>query len=399
MTIAPAIIDTVRETIGLAGDPASHRVVCAMSGGVDSTVAAALVKAAGFETVGITLQLYDHGEAIRRKGACCAGQDIRDARKAASQLGIPHYVLDFESRFREAVIDDFAASYASGYTPVPCIRCNQTVKFADLLGRARDLDASALVTGHYITSRARVRDPQRRDLYTPAETARDQSYFLFATTREQADFLRFPLGDLPKATTRAIAADLGLDVAMKPDSQDICFVPDGDYAAIVARLRPDAVKPGDIRHIDGRVLGRHKGTIHFTVGQRKGLGIAHVEPLYVLRVDAEKAEVIVGPRESLLSHEVHLAGLNWLGDEEPGETPLPVMARIRSTRPPVEAALHVANGRASVFLPGGEYGVSPGQACVFYDGTGPGSRMLGGGFITGPQAPPRALPEGISAAK
>jgi tRNA-specific 2-thiouridylase len=399
MTIAPAILDAVRETIGLSGDPASHRIVCAMSGGVDSTVAAALVKAAGFETVGITLQLYDHGEAIRRKGACCAGQDIHDARKAASQLGIPHYVLDFESRFREAVIEDFASSYAAGFTPVPCIRCNQTVKFADLLERARDLGAAALVTGHYIASRARAGEPARRDLYTPADTARDQSYFLFATTREQADFLRFPLGDLPKATTRAIAAALGLDVAMKPDSQDICFVPDGDYAEIVAKLRPDSAKPGAIRHVDGRILGAHKGTIHFTVGQRKGLGVAHAEPLYVLRVDPAKSEITVGPREALLSHEVHLADLNWLGDEAPGEAPLPVMARIRSTRPPVEAELQISAGHARVLLPGGEYGVSPGQACVLYDGAGPGSRLLGGGFIARPQASGQPLPEGISIAK
>ena len=399
MSIAPAILDAVRETIGLAGDPASHRIVCAMSGGVDSTVAAALVKAAGFETVGITLQLYDHGEAIRRKGACCAGQDIHDARKAASQLGIPHYVLDFESRFREAVIEDFASSYAAGLTPVPCIRCNQTVKFADLLERAKELGAAALVTGHYIASRARASEPSRRDLYTPADSARDQSYFLFATTREQADFLRFPLGGLPKAVTRAIATELGLDVAMKPDSQDICFVPDGDYAELVARLRPDSAKPGDIRHIDGRVLGRHRGTIHFTVGQRKGLGVAHAEPLYVLRVDPAKSEIIVGPREALLSHEVHLADLNWLGDEPPGETPLPVMARIRSTRPPVEAELQMEGGQARVRLPGGEYGVSPGQACVLYDGAGPGSRLLGGGFIAHPQAAGQPLSEGISIAK
>ena len=400
MTITAALIDAVRETIGLAGDPAGHRIVCAMSGGVDSTVAAALVKATGYETVGITLQLYDHGEAIRRKGACCAGQDIHDARKAASQLGIPHYVLDFESRFREAVIADFANSYAAGFTPVPCIRCNQTVKFADLLARARELGASALVTGHYIASRARADEPGRRDLFTPADSARDQSYFLFATTREQADFLRFPLGDLPKATTRAIAASLGLDVASKPDSQDICFVPDGDYAEIVARLRPDAAKPGDIRHVDGRVLGRHKGTIHFTVGQRKGLGIASAEPLYVIRVDTARSEVIAGPREALLSHEVPLAGLNWLGDEKPGERPLAVMARIRSTRPPVEAELRMASGRASVFLPGGEYGVSPGQACVLYNGAGPGSRMLGGGFIAAPQMNARQpLPEAAYTAK
>jgi tRNA-specific 2-thiouridylase len=244
---------------------------------------AALLKAAGYDVVGITLQLYDHGEAIRRKGACCAGQDIHDARRVASSLGIPHYVLDFESRFREAVIDDFVDSYVQGATPIPCVRCNQTVKFADLLWRARDLDASALVTGHYIESR--LRPDGRRELVTPTDMARDQSYFLFATTQEQVDFLRFPLGRLPKSETRALAASLGFAVADKPDSQDICFVPDGRYADLILKLRPDAAEAGEIVHVDGRVLGRHNGIIHYTIGQRRGLGIADAEPLYVVRLD------------------------------------------------------------------------------------------------------------------
>ena len=289
MSQSDPLIEQVRSSIGLAGDPAGHRIVCAMSGGVNSSVAAALLKRAGYEVVGITLQLYDHGEAVRRKGACCAGQDIHDARRVAAQLNIPHYVLDFESRFREAVIDDFVAGYVAGFTPVPCIRCNQTVKFADLLARARELDAAALVTGHYIESRPRGDGSAHRDLFTPADMARDQSYFLFATTQEQIDYLRFPLGALPKSETRRIAAEIGLAVADKPDSQDICFVPEGRYADLITRLRPDAAEPGDIVHEDGRILGRHKGTVHFTVGQRRGLGIAEGDPLFVLRIDPESA--------------------------------------------------------------------------------------------------------------
>lgn len=397
MTADP-LIEQVRRSIGLPGEPSSTRVVCAMSGGVDSSVAAALLKRAGYDVVGITLQLYDHGEAVRRKGACCAGQDIHDARRVAAQLSIPHYVLDFESRFREAVIDDFVSSYVAGYTPVPCIRCNQTVKFADLLARARDLDAAALVTGHYIESRARPDGSGWRDLYTPADIARDQSYFLFATTQEQIDYLRFPLGTIPKSETRRIAAEIGLAVADKPDSQDICFVPDGRYADLIARLRPDAAEPGDIVHQDGRLLGRHKGTVHFTVGQRRGLGIAEGDPLYVLKIEPKTRRVIVGPREALLQHEIAIGEVNWLGDEPLDSRARPVFAKIRSTRPPAEAEIRRLPEGTVVSIAAGEFGVSPGQACVFYEKPGPGARVLGGGFIsrgfsTGGN---RRLPEALS---
>jgi tRNA-specific 2-thiouridylase len=381
MIADPELLETVRASIGLPGDPAGHRIVCAMSGGVDSSVVAALVKLAGFETVGITLQLYDHREAIRRKGACCAGQDIHDARRVAASLGIPHYVLDFESRFREAVIDDFVAGYMRGETPVPCVRCNQTVKFADLLARARDLGASALVTGHYIESRARNGNGAR-DLFTPADMARDQSYFLFATTQEQIDFLRFPLGVLSKSETRRIASELGLMVADKPDSQDICFVPYGRYADVIARLRPDALEPGDIVDQAGAVLGRHDGIVHFTVGQRKGLRVGGGDPLYVLRVEPETRRVIVGPREALKRHDIPIAAMNWLGRNPLNHVPQPVFAKIRSARPPVEAEIAAHGEGVTVTIAGGEYGVSPGQACVLYDGMGPGARVLGGGFIS-----------------
>jgi len=380
MKLASHILDLVHEAMALPGDPASHRIVCAMSGGVDSSVAAALLKAAGYDVVGITLQLYDHGEAIRRKGACCAGQDIHDARRVAASFGIPHYVLDFESRFREAVIDDFVSAYVQGATPIPCVRCNQTVKFADLLWRARELDASALVTGHYIESRLRA--DGHRELVTPSDMARDQSYFLFATTQDQVDYLRFPLGRLPKPETRAIAAELGLMVADKPDSQDICFVPEGRYADLIERLRPDAAEAGDIVHLDGRVLGRHNGIIHFTIGQRRGLGVAEGEPLYVVKLDAAARRVIVGPREALRRHDIAIDAVNWLGDAPLSETPQPVFARIRSTRPPVPAEIRRAGAGVLVSIPEGEYGVSPGQACVLYAGQGSGQRVLGGGFIS-----------------
>jgi tRNA-uridine 2-sulfurtransferase len=383
MSQTDLLIEHVRRSIGLAGDPAGTRIVCAMSGGVDSSVAAALLKRAGYDVVGITLQLYDHGEAVRRKGACCAGQDIHDARRVAAQLGIPHYVLDFENRFREAVIDDFVDSYVAGFTPVPCIRCNQTVKFADLLARARELEAGALVTGHYIESRPRADGSGHRDLFTPADMARDQSYFLFATTQEQIDYLRFPLGALPKSETRRIAAEIGLAVADKPDSQDICFVPEGRYADLIVKLRPDAAEPGDIVHEDGRVLGRHKGTVHFTVGQRRGLGIAEGDPLYVLRIDSRERLVIVGPRASLLRHDIALSQVNWLGHAPLDSRGQAVFAKIRSMRPPVAAEIRQGPKGTIVSIAQGEYGVSPGQACVLYENEGSGARVLGGGFIAG----------------
>jgi tRNA-specific 2-thiouridylase len=382
MNLATGLIERIRSSIGIPGDPASIRIVCAMSGGVDSSVVAGLLKLAGYEVVGITLQLYDHGEAIRRKGACCAGQDIHDARRVAAKLGIPHYVLDFESRFRQAVIDEFAASYLRGETPVPCISCNRTVKFADLLARARDLDAAALATGHYVESRDVGNG--HRGLFTPADMARDQSYFLFATTQEQVDFLRFPLGSLNKAETRAIAAELGLSVADKPDSQDICFVPDGRYADLILRLRPDAAEAGDIVHVDGRRLGRHAGIIHYTVGQRRGLGIAGGEPLYVVKLDAASREVIVGPKAALIAHDIPLTALNWLGDAPLAGEPLPVHAKIRSARAPVPATVRLGEKGAVARIVAGEYGVSPGQACVLYSAPGSGARVLGGGLIAAP---------------
>ena len=378
---APAVRAAIPDIdLGLPGPRASHRVVVAMSGGVDSSVCAALVAAAGYETVGITLQLYDHGEALRRTGACCAGQDIHDARRVADRLGIAHYVLDYESLFRQQVMDDFADTYLQGATPIPCVRCNQTVKFKDLLGTARDLGASCMVTGHYV---ARTEGPEGVRMGRAADPARDQSYFLFATTRDQLDFLRFPLAGLPKAAVRRIAAALGLPVADKPDSQDICFVPTGRYADVVARLRPGAIEPGDVQHVDGRVLGRHDGVIHFTVGQRRGLGVATGEPLFVVKIDAAGRRVIVGPRAALAVSRVALSDVNWIGECVAGEDDLdgrPVLARVRSTRPPVPARLRTGAGWHVAF-DSPEEGVAPGQACVLYDPADGGDRVLGGGWI------------------
>jgi tRNA-specific 2-thiouridylase len=366
--------------LGFEKPRAQTRVVVAMSGGVDSSVVAALVQAAGYETIGITLQLYDHGAALKKQGACCAGQDIHDARRIADQIGIAHYVLDYESRFKEAVIDNFADTYLAGFTPIPCVRCNQSVKFKDLLETARDLGADCLVTGHYV---GRVDGPEGAEMRRAADAARDQSYFLFATTRAQLGFLRFPLADLPKPAVRDIAAALNLPVAIKPDSQDICFVPNGKYADVVARLRPGAAEPGEILHVDGRVLGTHDGVIHFTVGQRRGLGIATGEPLFVVKLDAAAKQVIVGPKECLAITHITLTDVNWIGEQVAGEDALDgrrVLARVRSTRPPVLGTLQIGAGW-SVVLDAPEEGVAPGQACVFYDPLDAGDRVLGGGWI------------------
>jgi tRNA-specific 2-thiouridylase len=359
-----------------------QRIVVAMSGGVDSSVAAALIARAGHEAVGVTMQLYS-GTASRpnssaRKGACCAGQDIHDARRVAAALGIPHYVLDYEARFREKVIADFADTYARGETPVPCVRCNERVKFADLLTAAKEMGADALATGHYVR---RLEGAGGPELHAAAEAARDQSYFLFATTRAQLDFLRFPVGEMPKPEVRAIAAELGLITADKPDSQDICFVPDGRYTNVIDRLRPNAARPGEIVDVNGTVLGRHDGITHFTVGQRKGLGLSgREEPLFVLKLDAANARVVVGPRAALAASAITLRAVNWLA---PVSGPVECSVKVRSMRPPVPArVVPLADGGARVELLAPEEAVAPGQACVFYDG----SRVLGGGWIAAGEA-------------
>ena len=366
-----------RNSLGFAKPPSVTRVVAAMSGGVDSSVVAALLVREGYDVVGITLQLYDHGAAVKKKGACCAGQDIHDAKRVAERLAIPHYVLDYEERFRRAVMDDFAESYSRGLTPIPCVRCNERVKFGDLLALARDLGADALATGHYVRRMAGRGGPE---LHRAKDAARDQSYFLFATTAEQLEMLRFPLGDLAKPDVRRLAAELDLPVADKPDSQDICFVPQGRYSDVVERLKPGAAVPGEIVDCEGRVLGTHPGILHFTVGQRKGLGLSgNGEALFVVRLDAATARVVVGPREALRTRRIALSGVNWLAPLGSAE-PLSCAVKVRSTRPPAPACvLAKEGGRAEVELLAGEDAVSPGQACVFYEESG--SQLLGGGWI------------------
>ncbi|MEO0936782.1 MAG: tRNA 2-thiouridine(34) synthase MnmA [Pseudomonadota bacterium] len=367
-------------SLGFAKPPSQTRVVVAMSGGVDSSVVAAMLKDEGYDVVGVTLQLYDHGAALAKKGACCAGIDIHDARRVAEEMGFPHYVLDYENIFMDAVIDEFADSYLAGATPVPCIRCNERVKFQDLLTTARDLDADCMATGHYIQ---RKTGPKGPELHCAADSARDQSYFLFSTTPAQLDFLRFPLGHLPsKNDTRALAERYGLPVAMKPDSQDICFVPNGDYAAVIRKLRPEAAAPGEIVHADGRVLGAHDGIVNYTIGQRRGLGIGGLaEPLYVVRLDAETRRVIVGPKEMLATRTVPVRQINWLGDAPlTSREAWDIAVKVRSTRPPTDAVLRpISATEATVELTVPEEGISPGQACVFYDQNS--SRIFGGGWI------------------
>jgi len=381
-------------SLDIEGKPSDTRVVVAMSGGVDSSVTAALLAEAGYHVVGITLQLYDHGAATHRKGACCAGRDIHDARSVAERIGIPHYVLDYESRFKEAVIDRFAESYVAGETPVPCLECNQSIKFRDLLETSRELGAKVLATGHYVASRALPGGG--RALYRAREAERDQSYFLFATTRAQLDVLRFPLGDRTKAETRELARRFGLAVAEKQDSQDICFVPSGHYADVIERLRPGAAAPGEIVDLDGRVLGSHGGIIHFTIGQRRGLGIATGAPLYVVRLDAHSRRVVVGPREALRTSHVRLREVNWLGAgalDQALANGAEVCVKVRSTRAPQPAWLRRDSGGAiEVELIGGEDGVSPGQACAFYDAAEGQARVLGGGIIASAAAASTAKP-------
>ena len=367
-------------SLGFAKPPSQTRVVVAMSGGVDSSVVAAQLAEEGYDVVGVTLQLYDHGAALAKKGACCAGLDIHDARRVAETMGFPHYVLDYENVFKDAVIDEFADSYLAGATPVPCIRCNERVKFKDLLETARDLEADCMATGHYIQRKMGAAGPE---LHAAADAARDQSYFLFSTTAEQLDYLRFPLGHLTsKAETRALAARYGLAVADKPDSQDICFVPNGNYAAVIEKLRPGAAEPGEIVDVAGRVLGTHKGVIHYTIGQRRGLGIGGLDdPLYVVKLDVDTKRVIVGPKEMLSTRVVPLREINWLGDAPfDSAAEWHVAVKVRSTRPPREAVIRpLSPTTASVELLTPEEGVSPGQACVFYDPNS--SRVLGGGWI------------------
>ncbi|MEP6343904.1 MAG: tRNA 2-thiouridine(34) synthase MnmA [Maricaulaceae bacterium] len=375
--------DTVN-SLGFAKPKEQTRVVVAMSGGVDSSVCAAMLAREGYDVIGVTLQLYDHGEAIKKEKACCAGQDIYDARRVSEMMDFPHYVLDYESNFSDGVMQDFADTYLKGATPIPCVRCNQTVKFRDLLKVAKDLGADCMATGHYIK---RVMGPDGPELHRARDFGKDQSYFLFATTKEQLDYLRFPLGGMEKSETRRLAVELGLNVAAKPDSQDICFVPTGRYTDVIEKLRPDAAESGDMVHIDGQVLGQHRGVMYYTVGQRRGLGLEHgsgADPLFVVRLDADKKQVIVGPREALQRTRLYLEEINWLGEGDYGPhlDGLEIAVKIRSTRPPAPAKFMMEGEDLFVELSEPDFGISPGQACVFYEAREDAARTLGGGWIS-----------------
>ena len=367
-------------SMGFPKAPKDTRVLVAMSGGVDSSVVAAMLSEEGYDVVGVTLQLYDHGAALAKKGACCAGRDIQDAQRVAEEMGFPHYVLDYENKFKESVIDEFADAYLAGATPVPCIRCNERVKFRDLLETAKDLDADCMATGHYIQ---RFVENGKAELHKAADPDRDQSYFLFSTQQKQLDYLRFPLGHLKsKKDTRELARKYGLPVADKPDSQDICFVPNGSYAAVIEKLRPEAANPGNIVNLNGEILGTHKGIINYTVGQRRGLGIGGGDPLYVVKLDADKQQVIVGSKEALATRTVMIKEVNWLGEDKfIDSSERSIAVRVRSTRSPKEAIIRpITETTASVELLVAEEGIAPGQACVFYDIEG--TRIYGGGWIT-----------------
>jgi len=371
-------------SLGFAKPESKTRVVVAMSGGVDSSVCAAMLAREGYDVVGVTLQLYDHGAAIQKAKACCAGQDIYDAKRVAEMMDFPHYVLDYESNFKEQVIEDFADTYLKGATPIPCVRCNQTVKFKDLLQVAKDLEADCMATGHYIK---RIEGPNGAELHRAQDYGKDQSYFLFATTRDQLDFLRFPLGAMEKSETRRLAAELGLNVASKPDSQDICFVPTGKYTDVIEKIRPNAAVPGDIVHMDGTVLGQHRGIMYYTIGQRRGLGLGDdtsTEPLFVVSINAKTNHVVVGPREALERDKIWLTDINWIGDGDfnVGLEGQAVKIKVRSTRPPVPATFRVSGDDVIIELAVPDMGISPGQACVFYAPDNDAARTLGGGWIT-----------------
>ena len=375
--------NTSLNSLGFAKANSDTRVVVAMSGGVDSSVCAALLASEGYDVIGVTLQLYDHGKAIKKAKACCAGQDIYDAKRVAEMMNFPHYVLDYEDNFREKVIENFADTYLAGSTPIPCVRCNQTVKFHDLLAVAKDLGADCMATGHYIK---RIMGPEGAELHRAHDHGKDQSYFLFATTREQLDYLRFPLGSFSKSETRSLAVKFGLNVASKPDSQDICFVPTGKYTDVIEKIRPLSGIAGNIVHLNGQVLGKHRGIMYYTIGQRRGLGLpdgSGEDPLFVIKIDQNTNQVIVGPREALKRKKIWLEDINWLGKGEYNKNldGFQLRVKVRSTRSPVPATFLLEGDEIIVELDQPDEGISPGQACVFYSSEISDKRTLGGGWI------------------